>query len=302
MLMVTGANGRFAQATIRELRGLAGPDVQIAVTTRDPRSAAARQLAADGIEVRYADFAEPDTLVDAFAGVRKAIIVSTMAPNDKRLRLHSNAIDAAKASGVEHLAYTSFIHAGPNAITEHSRLVHYPTEERLKASGLSYTILRHSLYAETLLDDLDRSLATGVFRRPGGPVSAAYISRDDLGRSAAHVLVEDGHDGRTYSETMSSTLSGEEIAAHLSEAAGRPIRYESMPSSAWPAYFAEVLGLPAAMLASAGHTMRALEAGEFDLVSDDYETVTGRPPMTFPEFLVGRVPRAGGSAPLARME
>lgn len=291
MLMVTGANGQFAQATIRELRTLAGADERIAVTTRDPGSPSAVRLAAEGIEVRRADFDNPDSLVDAFAGVRKAVIVSTMAPNDQRFRLHANAIDAAQRSGVRHLVYTSFINAGPDAITEHSRLVHYPTEQKLKSSGLDWTILRHSLYAETLLDDLDRTLASGLFRRPGGATPASFIARDDLGRSAAHVLAEDGHAGRTYSETMTSALTGDQIAAALSEAAGRPIRYEPMPSAAWPEYFAAVLGLPASMLGSAEHTMRALEEGELDLATTDYETVTGRPPTTIEEFLRTRVPR-----------
>ncbi|MBO9579246.1 MAG: NmrA family NAD(P)-binding protein, partial [Microbacteriaceae bacterium] len=291
MLMVTGANGRFAQATIRELRQLVGADEPIAVTTRDPRSPAAVRLAAEGIDVREGDFDDPDSLVDAFAGVRKAVIVSTMAANDQRFRLHANAVDAAQRSGVRHLVYTSFINAGPEAITEHSRLVHFPTEQKLKSSGLDWTILRHSLYAETLLDDLDRTLASGVFTRPGGRVPAAYIAREDLGRSAARVLAEDGHEGRTYSETMTSALTGEEIAAALSEAAGRPIRYEPMPSAAWPTYFASVLGLPVAMVGSAEHTMRALEAGELDLVTADYASVTGRQPTTIEEFLRTRVPR-----------
>lgn len=291
MLMVTGANGRFAQATIRELRDLVGGDERIAVTTRDPDSPAAVRLAADGIEVRRADFDDPASLVEAFAGVRKALVVSTMASNDRRFRLHSNAIDAAQAAGVQHLIYTSFINAGPDALTEHSRLVHYPTERKLTASGLNYTILRHSLYAETLIDDIERTLSTGVFMRPGGSTPGAYIARDDLGRSAARVLAEDGHEGRTYSETMAATLTGDEIAAALSAATGRSIRYETMPWDEWPAHLAEALGLPEQLLRSAGYTMQALEAGEFDLVTDDYETVTGRPPMTIAEFLHANVAR-----------
>ncbi|OJX64714.1 MAG: hypothetical protein BGO95_02985 [Micrococcales bacterium 73-13] len=284
MLLVTGANGRLAQATIRELRTIAG-GAAIAVTTRDPDAPAAARLALEGVEVRRADFADPESLPAAFAGVRKALVISTMAPNDVRFRLHANAIDAARAAGVEHVVYTSMLGASAEAITEHSRLVHHPTEEHLKASGLDWTVLRHSLYAETLLDDLDRTLATGLLRRPGGERAAAYIARDDLGRSAATVLANDDHAGRVYSETMSATLTGAEIAAALSTAAGRQIGYAPMPSAAWPAYFAEVLGLPAELLTSAGETMRALEAGEFDVVTEDYAAITGRAPTTLAEFL-----------------
>src|SRR5690606_6291250 len=123
-------------------------------------------------------------------------------------RMHANAIDAAAHAGVGHVVYTSFINAGPDSLTEHSRLVHHPTEVKLQESGLDYTILRHSLYAETLLDDLELTLESGVYARPGGDVPAAYIAREDLGLSAAHVLADDGHEGRTYSETMTTTLTG----------------------------------------------------------------------------------------------
>jgi len=293
MLMVTGANGRFAQAAIRELQRLAGHE-PIAVTTRDPHSPSSRRLAQAGVDVRQADFGDRASLAGAFRGVRKVLIVSTMAPNDVRFQLHANAIDAAQQAGVGHVIYTSFINAGPQSLTEHSRLVHAPTEAKLAQSGLDFTILRHSLYAETLLDDLDVTLETGVFARPGGSVPAAYIARDDLGLSAAHVLVEDGHEGRTYTETMTVTHTGAEIAAELSRATGRDIRYEAITSEAWPGRLADALGLPEELLLSAGHTMRALEAGEFERATGDFELLTGRAPATLREFLTANVaPRDG---------
>jgi len=289
VLIVTGANGQLAQAVIGELRQLVGGDERVVVTTRDPGSPTARRLAGEGVEVRHADFDDPASLVSGFAGATKVLVISTMAPNDQRLQMHLRAIDAAEAAGARHVVYTSFINAGADSITEHSRLVHYPTEQRLRSSGLDYTILRHSLYAETLVDDLERTLATGVFSRPGGAAAAAYIARDDLGRSAARVLAEDGHAGRVYSETMTATLTGAEVAAQLSEATGRSIRYEAIPWGAWPAHLARAIGLPEEMVRSAGATMRALEAGEFDLVTADYETITGRAPMTFAAFLESRL-------------
>lgn len=289
MLMVTGANGQFAQATIRELRDLVGDDVPIAVTTRDTDTPAARRLADDGITVRRADFADPDSLAGVFDGVTRALIVSTMAPNEVRFRLHANAIDAAVAAGVGHLVYTSFIDAGPDAITEHSRLVHFPTERHLADADVDVTILRHSLYAETLLDDLEMTLATGVFARPGGDAAAAYIARDDLGRSAAHVLAGSGHAGRSYTETMAAPLTGAEIAEHLSEAAGRRIRYERIPPEAWPARLSNAIGVPEAWLGSAEWTMRALEAGDLARTTDDFSAITGRAPTTMAEFLAAQL-------------
>lgn len=290
MLMVTGANGHFAGAVIDRLLELVGDDEQIVVTTREPGSAAGQRLAALGVDLRRADFADPSSLDGAFDGVDKALIVSTIGPNDQRLRMHTNAIDAAVAAGVGHLVYTSFINAGPDAVTEHSRLVHHPTEQRLKASGATYTILRHTVYADAVLDDIDRTLATGEFRRPGGSTPGSYAVREDLAYSAARVLVDAGHEGRTYTETMTESLTGDEVAAHLSEAFGTDIAYRAMPSSDWPAYMVETMGLPAHAAQSSMYTLKAFEEGEFDLVTDDYRAITGRDPVSFPEFLAAQAP------------
>lgn len=288
MLLVTGANGHFAGAVIDELLELTEGQEGIVATTRDPASASAQRLAARGVQVRRADFMDPASLTDVFADVHKALIVSTVGPNDQRFQMHANAVDAAVAAGVGHLIYTSFINAGPDAITEHSRLVHYPTEQRILASGRDYTILRHTVYADAVLDDLDLTLATGEFRRPGGTTAGAYAVRDDLAYAAARVLLDDGHAGRTYTETMQESLTGDQVAALMAEAYGRDIVYRAMPSADWPAYLVDTMGAPPHAAQSSMYTLAAFEQGEFDLVTDDFRTITGRDPQDFPSFLAAQ--------------
>lgn len=292
MLLVTGANGHFAGAVIDELLQLVGGDETVVATTREPDSAAGQRLAAHGVEVRRADFADPESLTGVFDGVRKALIVSTVGPNEQRARMHANAVDAADAADVGHLIYTSFINAGPDAITEHSRLVHHPTEQRILATGRDATILRHTVYADAVLEDLDRTFATGEFRRPGGATAGSYAARDDLAYAAARVLVDDGHAGRTYTETMRESLTGDEVAALMAEAFGRDIVYRAMPSADWPAYLVETAGVPLAAAQSSMYTLKAFEEGEFDLVTDDFRTITGRDPQTFREFLAAQASRS----------
>jgi len=283
MLLVTGANGNLGGAIIRNLRKLLRP-AEFAVATRNPQSSFARELAAQGIEVRSADFDSMATLSGTFTGVRKALIISTYSDNSQRLRQNRNALEAAKSAGVRHIIYTSFINAS-NSQSEHSRLVHYPTEQAIKASGLTYTILRHALYAEILVSDLADTLASGVLRRCGGDAACAYIARDDLGLSAATVLATDGHENRIYTETMARTYTGKDVARALSTVFGRPVEYRSIPVEEWARYMVEKWQVPASVAGSAVGTMRAVEAGEFDIATRDYEAVTGRPPRSLEQFL-----------------
>jgi NAD(P)H dehydrogenase (quinone) len=237
--------------------------------------------------VRYGDFDAPETLGPAFAGASRALLISTFADNSERLRQNLNALEAAKAAGVNHVLYTSFLAAGPDALAEHSQLVHWPTEQAIAASGLSYTILRHALYAEILVGDLEETLATGVLRRCSGTAACSYVARDDLGLSAAILLAADERENRILNETMERSYTGDEAADAIARCFGKPVRYEAIASEDWPAYMTEKWGVPPAQAASTRGTMRGIEAGQFDIVSDDYRAVTGRSPQTLDEFLAG---------------
>ncbi len=294
MLMVTGANGNLGGRVIANLLQMVGPSGFVA-GTRDPSSPFARELAVSGVAVRRADFDDPATLPAAFEGVEAALLISTYAPNSERPRQNLNAIEAAKAAGVRRLAYTSFAGASASASADHTVQVHWPTEQAMIASGMEYTILRHALYADIMVGDLDETLATGVLRRAGGSARCCYIARDDLGLSAATVLANPGHENRIYTETMQEALTCEQIAALMSEVFGRPIRYEAVPSDIWAQYMTDHWGVPLELSKSSIGTMRAIENGEFDIASNDYETITGRKPQTMREFLEGVAAARGGS-------
>ena len=286
MIMVTGANGNLGGSVVSNLLKLVGPKGFVA-GTRNPDSPFARGLAEQGVEVRRADFDDPATLDRAFEGVDTALIISTYADNSVRAGQNLNAIQAAKRQGVGRMVYTSFAGAGPDSMAEHSQQVHYPTEQALIASGMAYTILRHALYAEVVVNDLDKTLETGVLRRANGQARCAFIARDDLGVSAATVLATPGHENRIYTETMERPMSGEEVAAAMSDVFGRQIRYEPVSADDWPQYMADNFGLPLHLAKSSLGTMRAIESGQFDLASSDYEAITGHPPQTMEEFLRG---------------
>lgn len=286
MLLVSGANGNLARSVIANLLRMTDLG-NILVTTRDPASASARELAARGVTVRHGDFDAPETLGPAFAGASRALLISTYADNSERLRQNLAALEAVKAAGVRHVLYTSFLAAGPDALAEHSQRVHWPTEQAIAASGLSYTILRHALYADILVGDLDDTLATGVLRRCGGTAACTYVARDDLGLSAATVLASDREENRVLNETMERSYTGDEVAEAIARCFGKPVRYAAVPAADWPSYMTENWGVPPAMAASTIGTMRAIEAGQFDLITDDYRAVTGRSPQTLDEFLAG---------------
>jgi NAD(P)H dehydrogenase (quinone) len=283
MFFVSGANGNFAQAVIRNLLS-AGRANSLIAGTRNVHSPFAQKLAGQGVRVKEADFRRPELLRQALDGVETALIIPTFDSNDQRLRQNLNVIEAARDSGVRHLIYASFLQA-ESSLVEHSRLVHYPTEKAIRDSGLEFTFLRHALYADILVGDLHDTLASGLLKRPGGRARCAYIAREDLGISAAQILLRNEPSGRTYTETMEQTWSGEEIAALMSSVFRKTIRFQAIPAQDWPLYMTENWGVPSELSMSTLGTMQAIEAGEFDVVSGDYREITGRPARTMREFL-----------------
>lgn len=283
MIFVSGANGKFAGAVIRNLLddGLAG---ELVVGTRNVESPYALELVERGVTVRPADFGDARSMERAFDGVTRALLIPTYDTNDVRLQQNLQALAAAKRAGVRHVVYASFLRAELPEV-EHSRLVHLPTEQAIRESGLDFTLLRHALYADILVGDLAETLATGVFRRSESSSRCAYIARADLGVSAALVLHTEGHAGRTYTETMERSYSGAEVAAAMSDVFGKPIRFEGIPVAEWPRYMIDHWGVPEPLAMSARGTMQVVADGAFDVVSPDYRTLTGRPARSLPEFL-----------------
>ena len=122
MLLVSGGNGNLARSVIANLLRMTDPG-NILVTTRDPQSDNARELAARGVTVRHGDFDVPgNAWPAAFAGATRALLISTYADNSERLRQNLAGLEAVKAAGVGHVLYTSFLGAGPDARAEHSQL------------------------------------------------------------------------------------------------------------------------------------------------------------------------------------
>jgi len=283
VIFVSGANGKFARAVIRNILA-AGRGGDLAVGSRDVNSDFAQELASQGVRVREADFRRPDSMRHALEGVHKALFIPTYDTNDVRLQQNLNAIEAAGAAGVKHVVYASFLRAESQRV-EHSRLVHYPTEQAIRASGLGFTLLRHALYAEILVGDLQETLRTGLLRRPSGTARCAYIAREDLGVSAAQILLREEPSGHVYTETMEQTYSGEEVAALMAEIFDTPVRFAAVPAEQWPRYMTEHWGVPPELSNSTVGTMQAVEAGEFDLVTKDYQQITGRPASSMRQFL-----------------
>lgn len=288
-ILVTGASGPFGRRTAEELLKIRNPQDLILVTRR-PESLA--DLAARGVYVRRGDFSDPASLGAALAGAERMLLVSTDAVGGKRLLQHRHAIDAARAAGVRHVVYTSFIGAEPGnpAISAGE---HAATEAMLRDSGMAWTMLRDSQYAEAIvLFAAPGALASGQWLAASGEGRVALVSREDCIASAVAVLAGVGHEYRRYDITGPEALSYRDCAALASEFGGRPVAY-TVCSDEEKLHFFDALGVPRRIVGDEpvrgpipwpSEEMvsfeRAIREGHFDVVSGDVQRLTGRAPRT----------------------
>jgi NAD(P)H dehydrogenase (quinone) len=286
-IVVTGASGKLGQLILSELIDRRGRPQDIIATSRNPDTLA--WWSGRGVVTRAADFDRPGSeLARAFAGAARALIISTTpeAPyvKGKRFRQQSAAIDAALAAGVPHIFYTSAPNPEPPnpAIWKED---HYRTEEYLKASGATWTILRHWEWPDWHLEEnWLPALRTGVYATGAGTGRIAHITREDTAAADAGALISHDVANRTIDLTGPESLNADAIIALLSNLTGIPIRVDHLaPHAIAPHLLAQ--GANPLFVPIFEMIAEAIRLGKFDRVTPDAAALAGRPLTSLRGFL-----------------
>jgi NAD(P)H dehydrogenase (quinone) len=219
-VVVTGATGHLGRLVVTELLARGVPAADVTATGR--RTEALADLAAQGVRVVASDYADVASLQAAFAGADTVVLVSGNEVG-QRVAQHGNVVEAAKATGVGRLVYTS----APRATTTDLVLApeHKATEELLEASGLAVTILRNNWYTENYGPTLEAARATGEVVASAGEGRVASATRADLAAAAAVVVTTPGHEGKVYELGGDTAWTHHELAAAIGEVLGREVTY-----------------------------------------------------------------------------
>jgi NAD(P)H dehydrogenase (quinone) len=283
-LLVTGASGHLGRRVLELL--LENQTGQIIATTRTPEKLA--DFAARGVVVRKADFEDTASLVEAFKGANRLLLISTdvIDAEGRRLRQHTNAVKAAEQAGVSHVVYTSLINPEPGtpvAIAPD----HYGTEQALTQSKLGFTSLRNNIYMEMLPSTLQRALASGVLASATGDGKAAYVTREDCARAAAAALASTFDERRTLDITGPEAHSYSELAAIASEITGRAVNFVPLTLEVLIGHMVAA-GLPRPMAEAYASFDAGIAQGKMNVVSSAVEDLTGRKPTSVREFLISQ--------------
>lgn len=286
-LLVTGVSGSLGRQVMQELLQRLQPAqsaYHLIGTTRSPELQA--ELAAQGVELRRADFEEPaEALAEAFRDAEYLLLISTGAreAGPRRRAQHERAIAAARVAGVERLVYTSLLHADASPLGPIAE-DHAATEVLLRASPLRHLSLRNAFYMEMLLTLLPQAITSGRWWSARGAGRIAHVARADCARAAASALRADTAGRQTLDITGTEALGAAELVEIANAVLGTRILHMPVSADEFAARLVEG-GMAAPLARMLTHIELALEHGAMSPASHDFEALTGRPAITVAEFL-----------------
>ncbi len=227
MILVTGATGQLGKLVIASLIEKI-PAKSIIAAVRNVEKA--KDLAELGVQVRLADYNDPDSWETAMQGAEKVLLISS-SEIGKRTQQHRTVIDAAKRANVKLLAYTSILHADTSVLGLAGE--HRETEAAIRDSGLPYTLLRNSWYTENYVMSIPSALALGALYGCAGEGRISSAARIDYAEAAAVVLASENHEGKTYELAGDDAYNLSEFAAELSRQTQKSIAYVNLPEEAY---------------------------------------------------------------------
>ncbi len=270
MIVVTGATGQLGRLVIAALLKKV-PVSGIVAAVRNLGKA--RDLAATGVQIRYADYDKPPTWDDALKGADRVLLISSSEVG-KRVKQHRAVIDAAGRAGVKLLAYTSILHADTSPLALAAE--HKETEALIRSSGIPFTLLRHSWYTENYGAAISGALTHGAVYGCAGNGRIASATRADYADAAAVVLTSENQAGRVYELAGDAAFTMSELAAEISRQSGKTIGYTNLSEAAYKDLLVKA-GLPEMVAASYADADTGISKGGLFDDGHQLSKLIGRP-------------------------
>ncbi|HJT58748.1 MAG TPA: SDR family oxidoreductase [Ktedonobacteraceae bacterium] len=234
MILIVGASGRLG-SMVAEMLLAQGKAVR--AMTRTPLNLP--HLKQQGAEVVSGDLRNSASLLSACQGVEQVVAAAhaLVGKGDNNPQTVDDAgnrqlIDAAKAAGVKHFFFVSVRGASPDSPLEFFR-IKYRTEEYLRGSGLSFTILRPSafmdLWAELIGQPLVEQGKTTIFGRGTNPIN--FVAVKDVARFVGIALEDARARNRVVEVGGPENLTLNQVAEICERASGRQAKTRHIPLS-----------------------------------------------------------------------
>jgi NAD(P)H dehydrogenase (quinone) len=293
-ILVTGAAGRVGGVGrgVVELLRQRGLPVRAFVHREDARATRLRAL---GAEVAVGDLTSAEDLQRALDGIKRIFFSLSVSP--EYLQATATTAVMARSLGEREL----FLNMSQMTVSQMSatQLTGSPqhtqqwmAEQVLDWSGLPVVHLRPTVFLDNpfFLGWAAESIAEdAAIRLPFGTGRTSPVAVADVARVAATILADPGpHVGRVYELTGPRSEDMRAMAEEYSGALGRPVRYVDVAFDQWQEKVLRPAQLPEHLVHHLATMARLHAANRYDRLTNDVETITGRPATTVRDFIASR--------------
>lgn len=278
---IMAATGQLGQRVVQSIIKDQSSADNITASVRSPEKAL--EMEQQGVNVSYADYDDIQSMENAFRGSEVLVLIPSPDPVESRIIQHFNALEAAKKAGVRRIVFASFSCAIPESRFLFAPFLLY-AESKLRLSGMDWTILRNYMYMDSILNSIPEFTETGKVSYPVRSGRIAYICRDDLARATATVALNSGHSGKIYQLSGSRALSAAEMAGVVSRVLDKSIEAEVISEQKYEESRRK-LKIPEPFIRLLISSFQAIDNKEFETVTGDVESITGKPPESLEEYL-----------------
>ena len=276
MILVTGATGKTGSATAKSLSDM-GEKFRVLIRNEAKK----QELESLGAEVIIGSIENVEAVEQSMDGIDTVLI---LLPNSEgQLKLEKQLVDSAKQSGAKKIVKMSSIEATPDATSPILKL-HLESEEYIKQSGLSWTMVKPNFYMQNLLASAGTIKDQGKIFLPMGEGKTGMIDTTDVGKVLAKVLSEDGHESMNHEITGPEILSFYEVAEIFSQVLGTEVDYVDVPLAAYK----ETLGQ---FLTNQWHLdavidlFKGIAEGGIEEKTDTFNALMGDAPKSLAQFV-----------------
>ena len=249
IIAVVGATGAQGGGLVRAIQADANGAYRARAITRDVQSEKARALAGLGAEVVSADVDNQESLKRAFDGAACAYCVTFYWAHfspERELAETQNMARAAKAAGVGHVIWSTledtrkWVPLNDNrmpTLMGKYKVPHFDakgeSDGHFTAAGVPTTFLLTSFYWDNFI-----YFGSGPQKTRDGGLAVTFpmddkelpgIAAEDIGKCAFGIFQRGGEFIGKRLGVAGEHLAGTEIAAAMSRALGRDIRYNAVP-------------------------------------------------------------------------
>lgn len=283
MIFVTGATGNIGKGVVKEL---INNNAEFVAGVRD-----GKQIENNDVTflMRPFDYDDLNMMVDSLYAVNTLIFVSGNAETEQRIQQHRRVIDAAKSANVNHIVYLSFITVTDSQSKFSFTRQHVDTEQYLKQSGISHTIVRSSWYMDNIEFAVKDAVETGTFIDGSSKGKVSFISRSDISYGLAQLAMNKKKQGRTYTFTGDMAYAMKDIAHIISQHCGMRIDYKQISIDKYKSNLIND-GLPTFLAEAIALNSYDIDAGDYAIVTSDAKEVNGRDTRRLEDYLTSICP------------